>query len=76
MKKFIIKIKKSWRNWLATVAGLITAIAIDLLTIDWKDFDWNKEWPKLVLSIIVAAGGYLSRFKDKKPKEDSSDQPK
>jgi hypothetical protein len=73
MKKFILKLKKNWKDWLATLAGLVTAVAIDLLTIDWKDFDWSKEWMKLVLSIIVAAGGYLSRFKGKVlPKKEST----
>ena len=57
---------KNIRDWGATILGLIVAIAMALIDINWIDFDINKEWPKLLLSSIIAAGGYLSKFKKAK----------
>ena len=50
----------------ATISGLTVAIASAWMTIDWTTFDIKKEWPKLVLSAVIAAGGYVSTFKLKK----------
>lgn len=67
MKKLKANImNKKIRDWGATILGVCVAIAMDLLIIDWKDFDLKKEWPKLVLSSIVALGGYFSRIKNVK----------
>lgn len=64
-KKAFNKIK----DWGATILGLIVAIATDLLVIDWVNFSFKKEWPKLLLSVIIAAGGYFSTLKLKDSKE-------
>ena len=50
----------------ATALSLIVAIASAWMTIEWATFDIKKEWPKLVLSAIIAAGGYVSTLKLKK----------
>ena len=47
----------------ATLMGLGVAISTALLTIDWANFNVIKEWPKLVLSGIIATGGYFSTIK-------------
>lgn len=49
----------------ATLLGLGVAISTALLTIDWAAFNVVKEWPKLVLSAIIAIGGYFSTIKKK-----------
>lgn len=57
------------KNWLAdhgaTITGLTVAIANAWMTIDWSTFDLKKEYPKLVLSAIIAVGGYISTIKIK-----------
>lgn len=58
--------KKKLADYGATVLSLIVAIASAWMTIDWTTFDIKKEWPKLVLSAIIAAGGYVSTLKLKK----------
>lgn len=50
--------KKEWRNYYATIMGLVVAIAQAWMTIDWTNFDIKKEWPKLVLSAAIAIGGW------------------
>lgn len=52
----------------ATILSLIVAIASAWMTIDWTTFDIKKEWPKLILSAIIAAGGYVSTLKLKNNK--------
>ncbi len=52
-----------YANHGATIAGIATAIATAWMTIDFSTFDIKKEWPKLVLSAIIAAGGYKSTLK-------------
>ena len=52
----------------ATTLSLIVAIASAWMTIEWTTFDIKKEWPKLVLSAIIAAGGYVSTLKLKNKK--------
>jgi hypothetical protein len=61
-----LKKKLTSTDWLATISGLVTAVATAWLTIDWTTFDINKEWPKLLLSAAIAAGGYFSKFKTNK----------
>lgn len=67
MRKVFKKIKN--KDFLATFAGITTAIATAWLTIDWLTFDIRKEWPKLLLSAVIAVGGYLSQFKSNKQLE-------
>lgn len=56
-------------NWLsnhgATILGVLMAIAQAWITIDWKIFDIEKEYPKLILSAFIAYGGYVSTIKIK-----------
>jgi hypothetical protein len=47
----------------ATFMGVAMAIASAWMTIDFSTFDIKKEWPKLVLSAFIAAGGYKSTLK-------------
>lgn len=58
--------KNKLADYGATVLSLIVAIASAWMTIDWTIFDIKKEWPKLILSAIIAAGGYVSTLKLKK----------
>lgn len=58
--------KKRIADYGATILSLIVAIASAWMTIEWTTFDIKKEWPKLILSAIIAAGGYVSTFKLKK----------
>ena len=58
--------KKKLADYGATALGLIVAISSAWMTIDWAIFDIIKEWPKLVLSTIIAVGGYVSTLKLKK----------
>lgn len=59
-------VKRKLADWSATVMGAILAIANAWITIDWDNFELNqKNCFKLVLSGIIAFGGYLSRFKTK-----------
>lgn len=50
-------------DFLATAAGLVVAIATAFITIDWANFDISKEYPKLICSAVIAAGGYFSKMK-------------
>lgn len=56
--------QRKLRNVLSIVIGITVAISTSLLTIDWAAFDFKKEWPKLLLSALIAAGGFLSRLKE------------
>lgn len=47
----------------ATALGLIVAISSAWMTIEWATFDIKKEWPKLILSAVIAIGGYVSTLK-------------
>lgn len=47
----------------ATLMGLLVAISNAWLNIDWINFDIKKEYPKLILSAIIAIGGYKSIVK-------------
>jgi hypothetical protein len=57
------KKKRLNRSNLSTIIGVATAIAAAWLTIDWTNFDIKKEWPKLVLSAVIAAGGVFTKIK-------------
>lgn len=65
LKSFKMK-KKKLADYGATILSLIVAIASAWMTIEWTTFDIKKEWPKLILSAIIAAGGYVSTLKLKK----------
>ena len=58
--------KKKLADYGATILSLTVAIASAWMTIEWTTFDIKKEWPKLILSAIIAAGGYVSTLKLKK----------
>jgi hypothetical protein len=57
------KIKENWESKLSTVMGFIVAISNAWITIDWVTFDINKEYPKLILSALIAIGGYMTKIK-------------
>jgi hypothetical protein len=59
------EVKNKLADHSATIVGVTIAITSAWMTIDWTTFDINKEWPKLVLSAIIAAGGYFSTIKTK-----------
>jgi hypothetical protein len=58
--------KRKLADYGATILSLVVAIASAWMTIEWTTFDIKKEWPKLILSAIIAAGGYVSTLKLKK----------
>lgn len=60
------ELKNKLADHSATIIGIVTAVASAWLTIDWVTFDIKKEWPKLVLSAIIAIGGIVSQVKLKK----------
>jgi hypothetical protein len=57
------KIKENWQSKLSTIMGLIVAISTAWITIDWTLFDIEKEYPKLILSALIAVGGYMTKIK-------------
>ena len=56
-------IKNKLADYFATILALLVGIANSWIAIDWKSFDIKKEWPVLVLSAIIALGGYKSILK-------------
>jgi len=58
--------KEFMADWGATIAGILVALGSAWATIDWKEFDINKEWPHLLITAMIALGGYFSQFKLKK----------
>jgi hypothetical protein len=62
MKKF----NKKLNDWGATIAGLIAAGVTGWTTIDWATFSFSRDKAKLAIMFLIAAGGYLSKFKSKK----------
>jgi hypothetical protein len=58
--------KRKLADYGATILSLVVAIASAWMTIEWTTFDIKKEWPKLVLSAVIATGGYVSTLKLKK----------
>ncbi len=61
MKNF----KKNISDWGATLLGVLVAVAMDIMLIDWTNFQIKKEWPKLLCSVVIAIGGYVSKIKMK-----------
>ncbi len=61
------EVKNKLADHSATIVGVTVAIASAWMTIDWVSFDIKKEWPKLILSAIIAAGGIVSKVKLKQP---------
>jgi len=59
------EVKNKLADHSATIVGVTVAIASAWMTIDWVTFDIKKEYPKLVLSAVIAAGGYFSTIKTK-----------
>lgn len=59
------EVKNKLADHSATIIGITIAIASAWMTIDWTTFDIKKEYPKLVLSAVIAAGGYFSTIKTK-----------
>lgn len=57
--------KKWWADHMSTVMGILLAVSTAWMTIDWTTFDISKEYPKLVLSAIIAIGGYVTTIKTK-----------
>jgi len=57
------EVKNKLADHSATIVGVTVAIASAWITIDWTTFDIKKEWPKLILSAIIAAGGIVSKIK-------------
>ena len=58
--------KKRWlANHISTLMGILVAISTAWMTIDWVTFDIKKEYPKLILSAIIAIGGYVTTIKTK-----------
>jgi len=56
------KIRQNWESKLSTIMGLIVAISTAWVTIDWSSFDIQKEYPKLILSALIAIGGYMTKI--------------
>ncbi len=42
--------------------GLIVALATAWTTIDWVNFNLNKEWPKLAITGAIAIGGIVTKL--------------
>lgn len=63
---------KKINNWSLTILGIIGAIGNAVININWIDFHFQKEWPKLLASVVVAVVGYLSSFNTKKEVKDDS----
>ena len=57
------EVKNKLADYSATIIGVTVAVASAWMTIDWVTFDIKKEWPKLVLSAVIAAGGIVSKIK-------------
>lgn len=58
-------LKKNIADWGATALGVLVAVAMDVMLIDWANFQIKKEWPKLLCSVVIAIGGYVSKIKMK-----------
>ena len=59
------KIKENWQSHISTAMGFIVAISTAWITIDWTSFDIQKEYPKLILSALIAVGGYMTKLNTK-----------
>lgn len=60
--------KKINPDFAATTLGVLVAIANAWVNIDWDNFEFSpNNCVKIGISAIIAAGGYISTFKTKKP---------
>lgn len=60
--------KKINNDFAATMLGLLVAVANAWINIDWDNFEWSpNNCVKIGISAVIAAGGYISTFKTKKP---------
>lgn len=56
------QLKNNWESKLSTAMGIIVSIANAWITIDWVTFELEKEYPKLVLSALIAIGGFKTKY--------------
>ncbi len=68
LQEKLSKLKHDLNDHVATILGVIVAIAVDWMAIDWKTFKLSEDWQILVLSAIIAGGGVVSKLKLFKPK--------
>lgn len=66
------KIKDKIRDWGATIAGIVVAVASAWSTIEWSTFDIKRDYMKLIVSAAIAIGGIFSKFKQVTPKNDTT----
>jgi len=52
-----------YKSEISTFAGLLVAVGTALSTIDFSTFNWQTEWPKVFVSIMIAVGGYVTQIK-------------
>jgi hypothetical protein len=61
-----MKLSKKQRSQLSTIMGAVVAVATAWVTIDWANFAFDfKSIAPLVLSGLVALGGYLTTINGK-----------
>lgn len=62
---------KNWRDWAASLGGLIVSVSLAAAVIDFNTFDWHNDMDKIRLVLVVApaVGGWLSAFKSKSKEE-------
>lgn len=54
---------------ISTILGALVAVANAWITIDWDNFEWNRNTiTKLVLSGLIALGGYMTSINKRKKK--------
>lgn len=71
MKKFVRKYKSE----LSTALGCVVAIANSYANVDWESFAFDaKHIMPLVVSAVVAIGGYMTsiNLKDSKPTQNEA----
>lgn len=63
---------KNWRDWAASLGGLIVSVSLAAAVIDFNTFDWSSvnDIIRLVLVVAPALGGWLSTFKETKRSEE------
>ena len=61
-----MKLNKKQRSQLSTIMGAVVAVATAWVTVDWANFAFDyKSIAPLVLSGLVALGGYLTTINGK-----------
>jgi hypothetical protein len=68
------KKRRTYANVASTFMGILVAVAQAWMNIDWDQFDgsrsaWLKIAPKLVMSTVIALGGYLTSINILRPKK-------